>query len=252
MPLHLVCPGCQQRLIIRDDSPPTVTCPECLALIRNPATSPPSESMASSEVPAPPVRAAPLPVIPLDQEVSEDFQGTLRNLVVLSIVLMAGGILSTVTLDAGIVGSALIALGVVLLIVLSATFHRRRPRPAPTAPAQDRDPRAGPYLEYQSNLDRPRMRMWPFVGGFFGGLALCALAMGLMIGSVDMVDQPSGRPARFAIVALIAAMIIGAQFWAARLGRRRPGWSGIGRGTAIGLALGLMAVGPCAFCYIAF
>ena len=140
MPQHLVCPGCQQRLIIRDGSPATLTCPNCLALIRNPdvlssAPPPPPPEGVGSAAPAQ-AAVAPLPVIPLDQEVNDDFQGAVRNLVVLSIVVMAGGILSAITLDAGIVASALIGFGVVMLIVLSVVYRRQLPRPAPIGPAQ--------------------------------------------------------------------------------------------------------------------
>ena len=44
-------------------------------------------------------------------------------------------------------------------------------------------------------------------------------------------------------------VIVGLIFAAINL-RKRPGWTGFGRGVAIGLALALMALGPCAACYI--
>jgi hypothetical protein len=250
MPQRITCHVCGKALILRDDAPPTVTCPNCLARI----------TTRAFDAAAAPASPRPLPVIPLEHEVAGDFEGATRNVFLLALVLIVGGLLTALSWSSASLGTWLILLGIIIAAAASAYLRQLRQRQAPPhpppphgglpIPPPELDSFGRPLLSYGRATDDHGVRVLPFIGGFFGGLGMCALAMLAMAMSLDATED--GRTFRKSLVlAALAIMFIIGLACARALGRRRA-WSGIGRGGAIGVGLGMMAVGPCALCYLSF
>jgi hypothetical protein len=252
MPQRITCHVCGKALIIRDDAPPTVTCPNCLARIstRSPGA-------------AAPMPRRPIPVIPLEHEVSGDFQAATRNVFILALVLIVGGFLTAMRWSSTQIGSWLVFLGIAIAAAASAHLRQQsrqrsaQPELAPPPqyeglppPPPELDSFGRPLLSYGRPTDERGVRVLPFIGGFFGGLGMCAVAMFAMATSLDFTDGPRNIM-KLGLLGALAAMFIIGLAGARALGRRRA-WSGIGRGAAIGVGLGMMAVGPCALCYLSF
>jgi hypothetical protein len=241
------CPTCGQDLAVRAGTPPgtLVTCPRCLASLAIPY--PPASSATTPTRKGPP----PLPVMPLETEVRADQRGVTRSLLILAILLIVGGFLSLFSRQPG-VGAMMILSGIALGIVVSimrATAERRaaaRSRSAP--PSMPITP--GGVLPY-GHAERPEAlrAVGAFVSGFFVALGLCAGCVVLMAATFDAKSSAQkGTVHTIVIVAIVIA--IAGLIVLSRILAKRNIWIGFGRGIAIGLALGLMAVGPCALCYV--
>jgi hypothetical protein len=109
MAQHVICRSCRSAVTIADDSPVTIACPHCGALIRNPH---PFATSTAQE---------PLPVGPLEYRTPQP-QGrvgratALRNIGIVGVALVLGGLFELVTLPDAF-GGVLIVIGLVLTIV---------------------------------------------------------------------------------------------------------------------------------------
>ena len=229
MPVEIDCPRCGVRLLIRDGSPVRMTCPRCLCIVINPQAG----------------QGGPLRVLPLERDVATDARGTSIGLLILGIVLLV----SAVVIVAG--GRTLLIPGFLFIGGVGAIWGAVAARvKAPSLPSDAADmPHNQPddrYLAYQSHQayrDEPGLRALPFICGFFGSLGMCGVIFVIFLGTLNAA-QLTRQGLVLTALAVLTAVAIGSGY----LGKR-PGFSGIGRGTAIGLALGMFALGPCAFCY---
>ena len=86
------------------------------------------------------------------------------------------------------------------------------------------------------------------LAGFFGAIGVCALGIFVLGGTVSMGG--SGREQRnynALVLAGVVLMVIAFIVFTVRLSAR---WRGFGPGAIAGLILGMMALGPCAACYL--
>ena len=208
---------------------PLVTCSKCLAAIVNPN----AWSAAGIE---------PRQVIPLEDEVGGDFRGTIWGLVVLGLTLLAGGLGAVLVAKQSVLGGALI--GAAMMSGGGVLYARRRQEaqgmPSPTV---DLGSTAG-VLDYHRGGRRP-VSVLAFLGGF-----IMAIVIGIIcFYSLVATGEKTSVQTRRMVFAGMVVVIVGLIFAAIQL-RKRPGWAGFGRGVAIGLALAMMALGPCAACYI--
>jgi hypothetical protein len=103
--------------------------------------------------------------------------------------------------------------------------------------------RGGGVLEYEQA--RRQVSVLAFLGGF-----ITAIAIGIIcFYALEATGERTSVTTRRMVFAGMVAVIVGLIFAAIQL-RRRAGWAGFGRGVAIGLALAMMALGPCAACYM--
>jgi hypothetical protein len=192
-------------------------------------------------------QVAPRPVIALEQETGADVQGAQRALAILASVLAGGAVLSFTALHSLLLSIMLLMLVAALVAVIIA-IGRNPQTPPPLPPPIPGSFSSGQMLQYHSlrrqYANESGIRVLPFLGGFFGSLLACAAAFVLLAATLDVSQQ-----GRMLIFLGVGTCFAGLVVLAARLGKR-PALSGIGRGVAIGLALGMMALGPCAFCYV--
>jgi hypothetical protein len=244
-------------LTVSDAAPPVVTCPGCLARIER----------ATAE--APPPRA--LPVIPVDAQADRDSKLAVIALWVIG-ALVCAGVIITAARSVGAGGSAgsliclVIGLGGVAVLVLFLRSNRSdkllsgepaiAPPPLPTA--QPVPGRPG-VLEYNapprlSPAKAQAMSIAAFAGGFFAAIIVCGLGFLLLAVTVDggsSRGRSGGTPLNAVYLAAVVVAVIATATFAGIL-NRRPGWRGFGPGAAVGLGLGMLALGPCAFCYLLF
>jgi hypothetical protein len=209
---QIMCPRCQTNLTISDTAPRLLTCPRCIAQLINPYAAD-----------APP-QTAPRPVIPLEQQVSRDQSLSRGGLIAMMVLLTIGGL--------------------VLIAVRSKveSFARltgapeARPQPPPIPPPLT-------YRSYQQESDgRVGLR---FAGGFFTSIGVCAACFILLGATVGY--QPKEAHILFLGVALAA--VVGLILLSVSM-HRKADWRGFGPGVTVGLVLGMMALGPCGFCYL--
>ena len=253
----LICPRCRRVLTVSDAAPPVVTCPGCLAKIER----------ATAE--APPQRV--LPVIPVDAQAERDSRVTVIALWLIGALVCAGVILMAArSVGAGGGGGSLLCLviglgGVAALVMFlrssrSDTLLSGEPamQPPPLPIAQPVTGRPG-VLEYNppprlSPAKAQAMSIAAFTGGFFAAIAVCGLGFLLLAFTVDGGPGRShggGAPVRALYLVVVIVAVIATAMLAATL-NRRPGWRGFGPGAVVGLGLGMLALGPCAFCYLLF
>jgi hypothetical protein len=139
----------------------------------------------------------------------------------------------------------LIVLG---LVVQSRKAKQRSTPPAdlgtgmlqPLAPGQ---PPLLPYGGYHRGPPPPPANPIAAVGGFFAALAVCAVGFFTLGFTVDSYKGKHGL-ILLGVVTLVLLFVFSTPGLASR-----PKWRGYGRGVTIGMSLGLLALGPCAFCY---
>src|SRR5215471_18300370 len=78
MPVRLKCPSCGVFLTVSDAAPAVLTCPKCLAKIRNDA---------AHQVPMP---LAPLRVLPLDEQVARDSKFSVSVAIPVAVMVVIG------------------------------------------------------------------------------------------------------------------------------------------------------------------
>jgi len=243
----LICPKCHERLWVGQMQIPLLTCPGCLGLIVNPNA---ASGVHIQQTPRARAGLEPRQVIPLEEEVGFDLRGTVAGLVVLGLVLSAGGLAAFLLLKQPRLGVVLV--GAAMMVGGGVMIANRRANAQPeisaAGPARD-----GSVLEYQRSgaklpfiqQPRPQVSVLAFLGGFIMAIVIGIICFYAMV----VTGERTSVTTRRLVFAGMAAVIVGLIFAALQL-RKTPGWTGFGRGVAIGLALAMMALGPCAACYV--
>jgi hypothetical protein len=242
---RVTCPGCGQALVIAENGPSRVSCPRCLAELVNPAA---------------PYSGAARPVIPLDRQAERDTRWAKILIVGLIAVLFIALFVTYSARDmAGFRVTLLAALGLTALLLLTGGFRRGAPRdnvvPAgglavpPSLPSQLPASARQPVVVEYGALPRGTRRATAgaFAGGFFSALAVCGLGILVLSATVDVSSQNSGRNNNALFLVGVVVMVVSFIVASVRFAGR---WRGFGPGAAVGLVLGLMALGPCAACYL--
>ena len=104
-------------------------------------------------------------------------------------------------------------------------------------------------LDYSSihRGDNEPVKTWRWgaaTSGFFAAIGICAAGFFIL---AETIQSTSG--VGLAYLATIGASIVVFCIMAARL-NKRSGMYGFGQGAALGMVLGMLALGPCAFCYL--
>jgi hypothetical protein len=249
----LICPRCRRLLTVSDAAPAVVTCPGCLARIER----------ASAE--APPQRV--LPVIPVDAQADRDGRIAIAVLWTIGALVCAGVVMMAVR--SGVGGGlpcVVLGFGGVALLVLFLRSKRsemllsgERTVAAPPLPTAQPVPGRPGVLEYNapprlSPAKAQAMSMAAFAGGFFAAIIVCGLGFFVLAITADNGPGGShsvGAPIRALYLGVVVAAVVATAVFAGML-NARPGWRGFGPGSAVGLGLGMLALGPCAFCYLLF
>jgi ribosomal protein S27E len=257
--ITLICPHCGSRLTVSPAAPKVVTCPRCLYRLINPQGGQP-QTVTAASLPAPPL---PMKVLPLETQAHRDSGITVSMMIVLVVLLAVGAFISAAT--AGIESAmfnfilVLLLMGFTATVIVSSVRKQKRDREIAEAvtkmPQPSREQREmlmyqAPY-QYSPTPTEPTSAA-AAAGGFFASIALCAAGF-FLLAATSGLSRPSstaGMPATrgFFLLIVVAAVItymIGIPAMA-----RRPGWKGFGTGATIGLTLGMLALGPCAFCYL--
>jgi hypothetical protein len=239
-----MCPSCGHALVVAVDAPPRVSCPRCLAEVANPAWSP---------------DVVPVPVLPLDTQVARDTNSVAVITAVLLAALGAAAFVTNWVGDArGFQFVLVLAVGVTVCAFILGAF-RRAPRPlAETRPelaasgqSVAAPPRHGGPMVLGYGMPQSRRAgasTGAVLAGFFGAIGVCALGIFVLGGTVSMGG--SGREQRnynALVLAGVVLMVIAFIVFTVRLSAR---WRGFGPGAIAGLILGMMALGPCAACYL--
>ncbi|HEY7090004.1 MAG TPA: hypothetical protein VH518_18040, partial [Tepidisphaeraceae bacterium] len=145
MPVRLKCPSCGVFLTVSDAAPAMLTCPKCLAKIRNDA---------AHQVPMP---LAPLRVLPLDEQVARDskFSASVAIPVVVMVIIGVG--LLVIGGSGHATGfSAVMILAAMGLLVLAAVMSAQAmlgPKPKIDQPPQPTGVSGGmPYQDSGSRV----------------------------------------------------------------------------------------------------
>ncbi len=226
----LVCPHCRERLWVARMQIALLTCPRCLRVIINPnaATRPAVE---------------PRQVIPVEEEVHFDLRDTVGGLTILALTLFLGAVVAARY-------SQMFGLSAVLFIAAMMTvggviWAARRPKDDQQWEGSLPPPplRGGVVLEYQQV--RPKVSVLAFIGGFLAAIVIGIVCFYAMVATGDRSSVNTRR----LVFAGMLVLLMGMVYAATRLGRI-PGWAGFGRGVAVGLAMSMMALGPCGACYM--
>ena len=257
------CPICNQALWFKPSSPARVRCPKCLGVIPNPHAR------------LPPV-IEPKDALPVDEDVFNDYRGTIRALGIFSIVLIGSAIAAATQRRMDLVFVGLMIAGVIVAAIASwidihspkvyeykmvklpeaqealptpanppilEYAHRKRSNPpSPDTPVLDYGQR-----RYRYKTKEPGVSMGAFVLGFFAAIGLGAVCFFGLAGTIGDLRRSPGEG--LFVFTLVLAALIGLIIGALRVGRN-PDFNGFGRGVATGLVLAMMALGPCAFCYL--
>jgi len=245
MPITLYCPSCGTALNIRDDAPMHLTCPACVAPLVNP--------MVSAPLPV-------LPIAPVDREAGRDARTVRHVMILVALLLAAAAVLTAMTVGAG---NAIFHVLIMLLVLafVGVGIHEGGERHAMTLrteaeaaeamrAAQEAD---APHGDGGHTLDyrRPRayqrgrepMGVGAVTGGLFASLGVCATGFFVLLGTLDLPREQHAN-ILLGVVLMVLMFIFAAPYFASR-----RGWRGFGLGATIGMVLGLLALGPCAFCY---
>jgi hypothetical protein len=234
------CPRCQAPLVIPDQAPDEVTCPRCLGRVQHIR-------------PAGGARA-PLRVIPIEEETRHDASVARAVIIVLALLALGGTVyIANETggnLPGKIIGVGAVIAVIAVIIVIGLYGGVERESDAPSAhppPLPDRVTGIQPleYSTYRRDASREPVSPGAFAGGFFAALGTCGATFLLLLSTINF--RPISAHGLFLLLAIV--MVIAMGIGAASVARR-PGWRGFGRGTVTGLCLGMLALGPCAFCYM--
>ena len=233
----LVCPSCGERLWVAQMQIPLLTCPRCLGVIVNPNA---ADRTSIQPPPIPQRRIEPKMVIPIEEDVGNDLRGTVGGVLVLALTLIIGGIGAIFVSHQPLLSVALIGAGMMVGggVIFANQKAKAQAQTLPPAPM-----RGGGVLEYQQS--RSPVSVLAFLGGFIMAIVIGIICFFALVATGERTSVQTRRLVFSGMVIVIVGLI----FAAINL-RKRPGWTGFGRGVAIGLALALMALGPCAACYI--
>jgi hypothetical protein len=240
MPIRAQCKSCGTYLTVSEYAPMTLTCPRCLAKIQRPAT---------TAVPPPiPIRA-----IPLDDEVENDRSVALPVIVLISIMIVLGLFIMAASAPVELKTPVAMIIGILVVLAiavgLTAALKRRLPPEAKLVAPEVSDAAHSPVLNYSSVRKQPytvpRVQTGWFVSGFFSSLLVCAGGFTLLAATFQGVSGQSGGNLIYLLAVIFS--IVGLIWMATRINRRLSGFL---LGSTIGLCLGMLALGPCAFCYL--
>lgn len=238
---RVTCPSCGTTLTVSENAPPRVTCPRCLAMVVNPAS---LESVG------------PRPVLPLDDQVARDAKVSTAAVIALLAVM---GTALFVSYSAGDLRAFRFVLLLTLAIVVCLFFlgglwlpGRRAAQPAWEPPVDETPPAPGQPIALNYSVPRrpsgPPVTAGAIAAGFFTAILVCGLGFLVLAASAFGGPARTGDPNYNAfILAAVVTMVIGFIVFAVRFSGR---WRGFGPGATAGLVLGLMALGPCAACYL--
>ncbi len=243
MSAQLKCPACGTPLTVFDDAPKFVTCPRCLAIIESP--------MSTGQ--GPPL----LPAISLDQEAGNDTRIARGIIAVVTILVLIGvsvQFMETKSSDAeGVAYLAVLGLAVVMFILAGLMGKPTNPREAESFGADlgsDQTDRSPIELEYNSIRHQDRAvqaRAAPFAAGFFISLAVCAGGFFLLGANVTTTGHVHGGNVIYLLI--VVGTVVATICMGVVVGRK-PRMRGFNQGMAVGMVLGMLALGPCAFCYL--
>jgi hypothetical protein len=243
MPIRVVCPACGTYLTVSESAPMILTCPRCLAKIQRPA--------ASVHVPPPiPIRA-----LPLDDEVQGDANVALPVIILISILIVLGLIIMAMSAPPELKSTVSVVVGALVILAIAiglvAIFKRSAPADTKAIDAAAFDPSSPPMLNYSSVHRQPRavepVRTGWFVSGFFSSLLVCAAGFLLLAASLANGSGQSMNNGNILYLLAVIISVVGLMWMATRINRRLRGFL---LGATIGLCLGMLALGPCAFCYL--
>jgi hypothetical protein len=244
--IRVICPNCATALSVSRAAPVRLICPRCLAKIENPAAT----------------GATPRPVIPLlkgspvNTQIDRDQRITRISLALL-LILVFVGLLLVISADS-LWFVWLSAAGIIGIVIVEATrkdkplppiYPPKSPipvaspapeSPPPSASAKTLDYRAPDFMR-ADNGGRERK----FMGGIFLALGICGADVVLLAATADS----GSRPLNTLCLTAVVGAVIGVMFAGWNL-NRRPGWRGFGAGVLVGIGFGMLALGPCGFCYL--
>ena len=242
---QLMCPRCQTKLTVSDAAPKLLTCPRCLAQLINPYAMEPS------------TQSAPRRVIPLEQQISRDQSLSRGGLIAIMVLLAIGGLVMIGQMHLGAIGTLLtlvLLTGAAAALVMiglrskaeSDAVSSMTQQLSNQQPTTARPPPIPPPLTYQSFRQESDARVGlRFAGGFFTAIGVCAACFILLAATVDF--QP--KEAHIIFLGTALAAVVGLIMLSVST-HRKPTWRGFGPGVTVGLVLGMMALGPCGFCYL--
>jgi hypothetical protein len=242
MPIRVQCKSCGTTLTVSEYAPMTLTCPRCLAKIQRP----------TGPAMPPPI---PMRALPLDEEVANDSSVAMPVIVLISILIILGLIIMAVSSPPEVKMPVSVAIGVLVVLGiatgLTAILRRTPPAEAKAVEPIATDSSVPAMLNYSSVRRQPRavepVRAGWFISGFFASLLVCAGGFVLLGVTVDMNSNSQFKGGNFLCLLLVIASVAGLIWMATRINRRLKGFL---LGATIGLCLGMLALGPCAFCYL--
>jgi hypothetical protein len=241
---RITCPRCGNALTVSENAPPRVSCPRCLAPLVNPAS------------PASGVR--PVPVLPLDMQVERDTRfgwwlliGLIGLLGIAAAFSFAGGNPSSGVFVMLMVGG----LATLLYFIGAIRDHIAPPRDAaPPAPAAAPSPApdfSGPsMLQYRTpgrGAERPPATAGAVSAGFFSAIGVCALGFVILLATAETSSGRARAGHNALYLAGVVVMVIAYLIASSNISLK---WRGFGPGAIVGLCLGMLALGPCAACYL--
>ncbi|HWB55116.1 MAG TPA: hypothetical protein VG722_13020 [Tepidisphaeraceae bacterium] len=217
------CGKCGGTFTISPMAPESILCPHCRVELSNP------------------YMQTPQPVIPIEESTWTEMAMGTAGIMLLGIIAIIG-LLSLST-------TPIIFMGlVVIAVVIGIAWPWKMGTPVTDSGPVDPTPTAVEQyvLPYQSPRKQipTRPRAGPFILGFFIAIAVAAGAFVAMALTAD-----SRSDTHFLVITGIVAAYIGIIMGSMALGQRTS-WAGVGRGVAVGVALGLIAIVPCAGCYM--
>jgi hypothetical protein len=233
-------------LTVTENAPPRVTCPVCLSALVNPAS-------PLSGVPRP------VPVIPLDRQVERDTRWV-SYLVYGLLALLAFAAIMTLGRGNARNGSFVVLLvgGLATTVYfLSAARADARPPQSPAGPhpsSPEPPPMPGPggsvMLEYGTRqpLSRPSATAGAVLAGFFSAIGVCAL--GVYILTITAGNPGRSGSAHNSNVAYLGGVVMMVLLYIIGMVPVSQRWRGFLPGAISGLCLGMLALGPCAACYL--
>jgi hypothetical protein len=200
---------------------------------------------------------APVPVIPLDRQVERDTRiGRWVLLLLLGLMTVAaimtfgarqpvGGLFVLILMAA--LGTFVLSTGGVRDVRDEAWQQQEAPsRPGPA------DAR-GTVLEYvvPRRPEQPAATAGAVAAGFFSSIGVCALGFVILAATTDYSGSVrGGPPAKVGHALILASVVAAVGIYIALTARYARRWRGFGPGATAGMCLGLLALGPCAACYL--
>jgi hypothetical protein len=242
---RITCPQCGNTLTVSENAPPRVSCPRCLAPLLNPAS------------PASGVR--PVPVLPLDSQVERDTRfgrwlsfGLVGLLAIAAAFTFAGGNTSSgvfVMLMAGGLATFLYFFGEIR--------GDKAPRRGATEATSESGPAPSPLpdvtgpsmLQYRTagGADRPRATAGAVAAGFFSAIGVCAVGFLILLATAETSSIRAHASHNALYLAGVVVLVIAFIIASVNISWR---WRGFAPGAIAGLCLGMLALGPCAACYL--